>query len=239
MRVCARDPHSQARLATLGITAELVAELAFLLEPDLHQPGGAPARAWLDRQRADGRRVGAVNINHLVAGRVPGLFDGYVDGLGDAGSAGTSWLLIPHDRRGEQGDLMLAERLHRRLDEREPGRAHVLHTDAGPAGAKALVGAVDMVLTGRMHLAVAAISQGVPPLAVGYQDKFSGLLESARLPAWCELEPAQACAGERLADVLRTVLAQAPALRRNLRAAWPELMALARRGLPDATGEPH
>ena len=34
---------------------------------------------------------------------------------------------------------------------------------------------VDLVLTGRMHLAIAALGMGTPPLCVAYMDKFEGL----------------------------------------------------------------
>ncbi|MDP5130361.1 MAG: polysaccharide pyruvyl transferase family protein [Paraglaciecola sp.] len=40
----------------------------------------------------------------------------------------------------------------------------------------------DFVITGRMHVAIAAISQGVPVLCLSYGDKFAGLLRHFSLP---------------------------------------------------------
>src|SRR5690606_31433485 len=43
--------------------------------------------------------------------------------------------------------------------------------------AKRVVSSVDLLITGRMHLAIAAMSQGVPAFGLAYKDKFEGLMQ--------------------------------------------------------------
>ena len=42
---------------------------------------------------------------------------------------------------------------------------------------KAISGHCDLILSGRMHLAIASLGQGVPVVCLTYQDKFEGLME--------------------------------------------------------------
>jgi polysaccharide pyruvyl transferase WcaK-like protein len=46
---------------------------------------------------------------------------------------------------------------------------------------KALSGQVDLVLTGRMHLAIAALGMGTPAFCTVYQGKFEGLMQMFEL----------------------------------------------------------
>jgi polysaccharide pyruvyl transferase WcaK-like protein len=47
---------------------------------------------------------------------------------------------------------------------------------------KYVAGEMDAVLTGRMHLAIAALGCGVPVACITYQGKFEGLFEHFDLP---------------------------------------------------------
>ena len=56
-----------------------------------------------------------------------------------------------------------------------PDRVEMLRPPLNAWELKHLAGMVDLVLTGRMHLAIAALGMGTPPLCVAYMDKFEGL----------------------------------------------------------------
>ena len=102
-----------------------------------------------------------------------------------------SWLLLPHDFRGERGDnaalAPLAQRVGATLGER------VLHAGEPLSAAqlKAMAGVTDGIVTGRMHLAIAALGRGVPVAALTYQDKFQGLWTHFDLPLDLLLAPAR------------------------------------------------
>ena len=95
---------------------------------------------------------------------------------------------------------------------------------------KAVVGACDGLVAGRMHISIAALSQGVPVLGLAYQGKFEGLWRH------CGLDAATTCLKPELFVTdpavaraqVETFLAALLTLRETLRAHLPEVLRLAR-----------
>lgn len=85
--------------------------------------------------------------------------------------------LISHDYRGNDGDDRCLREIYDNLKQNYSDR--LLYTTAKlTAGElKATAGLMDMIITGRMHLAIAALGMGIPVAVITYQDKFQGLLE--------------------------------------------------------------
>ncbi|MEZ4389352.1 MAG: polysaccharide pyruvyl transferase family protein [Candidatus Krumholzibacteriia bacterium] len=237
VRLVARDPVSWRRLVGLiGRPVHAGADMAFLL-------GGAVGSAtverhvrWVESQRAEGRLVLGVNANYLVApGHREGdvgrdLIDAYAAGLApllDA-AAPVSLLLLPHDYRamaGRYSDGELLAAVADRLPASLAGCVRPVRERLDAAEAKALAGKVDAVISGRMHLAIAALGQGIPAAGVTYQGKFEGLYEHFGLTGQ-SLAPTDLLAGG-LAPFLQGFLAQRAQLATTIAARLPQVQELA------------
>ena len=58
------------------------------------------------------------------------------------------------------------------------GRIHLVTTEYNQYEIKAVIGTTDFFIGSRMHACIAAISQGIPTMAVAYSRKFKGVFES-------------------------------------------------------------
>ena len=234
LRVFARERQSKSRFDRLAASeAVLVADSAFLLQPTTTASDYSVVQAWAESQRNEGRFVCAVNVH-------PMLFQNYDMGcIAELNLAITevlgrlrhrypvSILLIAHDfREGDLGDNAALSPLYKLLAPMFGG--HVLHASR-PARAseiKAMLGTVDMLITGRMHLGVSALSVGVPMWGVSPQDKFIGLFEHFGLPDQ-RITPLQACNVAELKDFIENAFSQREQVRGQIRAALPAVKALA------------
>ena len=233
--VCCRDPQSLRRLRRLSSgNLNLTADVAFLLEPSA-SPGIRVQLAgrWIEWQKRQKRQVIAVNISqHCVHGESASGVLEFLSSLAGAlqstaRSADISVLLLPHDIRSNSDDRSLLENLRRSLRSTLRSRVLLLKYRASAAEVKGLVGKVDMLLTGRMHLAVAALSQIVPPASFVYQGKFEGLYEHFGLPEWLMIRPSARSQKARLETVLEQMIAEREALGSQIRARLPFVLALA------------
>jgi polysaccharide pyruvyl transferase WcaK-like protein/glycosyltransferase involved in cell wall biosynthesis len=237
--LCARDPVSHARLVcATGRPVELVADSAFLLEPD---PAGLDATlAWICGERAAGRRVVGINASHrsfAAAGdadppRIAGAYAELIDTL--VAAHAVSVLLLPHDVREterEWSDVRLLDEVYRRVS--HAARPHVRRDDRRwrAEQVRAAVAELDLVLTGRMHLAIASLGEGTPTLSLSYQGKFEGLYRELGLDPELALEPAVALRAGALEAFVVRGLAGAAAAAAALRSNVPAVVARAARNL--------
>ncbi|MFV0422311.1 polysaccharide pyruvyl transferase family protein [Oleidesulfovibrio sp.] len=231
----ARDKESLNRLHFHGITrARLVADLAFLLEAGITEAHTQAAVDWSRERRCSGRTVIGVNISfiHTLSSDVysPQRIVDCSTQLIEAVAAKfplTSFILIPHDVRGEHSDAALLQRVYERVS------AYDVFMYPPPLHAcdiKALAAHLDMGLTGRMHFAIACLGSGVPVFCLEYQDKFSGLLgffglESEALPA------ATAFKSEVLAEKCMNMLERLPEVAAQVTLHLDEVKQLSRRNM--------
>lgn len=229
-----RDPISLERLRRFTRTeARLVADVAFLLEPAMDAARGAVVLPWIEARRAAGDRVLAVNLHPMLfAADRQADVDALIDSVARvlkrlSAERPVSWLLLPHDFRGARGDnACLAPLAQRVADALGPRLLHA----AGPWSAaelKAMAGATDAVFTGRMHLAIAALGQGVPVAALTYQGKFHGLWQHFALSTDLLMAPADALDADRLEALLRHLLDDIEPLAAQVRQQLPAVHALA------------
>lgn len=181
LQLLARDPISQARMeAALDRPVALVADLAFLLKPEIRAPAAQAAMQWIAARRTEGATVLGVNLSGLTLRGAPD------QGIRAFSDLIAQWLdadprravvVMPHDiRPGMVGDLLVLDRWQQSLQGRFADRIHRLPPTLQAWEMKALAGAVDLVLAGRMHLAIAAMGMGKPALCIVYQGKFEGLM---------------------------------------------------------------
>ena len=181
LRFHARDPVSAKRYwEGIGRAPILCADLAFLLKPALESATAREALAWTLARRAGGGRVLGFNVNGLVAKQSEHAEAAYCSALRAhlRRHKDDAVLFLPHDLRPPpNGDIEILGRIHGRLREEFPNRVYVLSPPYYAWDIKALCGELELVITGRMHLAVAALGMGTPSICTVYSGKFEGLFE--------------------------------------------------------------
>lgn len=232
-----RDPISLRRIQAFApVHPQLVADAAFLLEPGSADPAAA---AWVERQRALGRKVVGVNAHPMLvrnpdAAWVEQMAASLARALCEvAARQDVSWMLLPHDYRDQFGDLSCLRRVHELLQGRGDAEAHFLDGCHSAADLKALVGSLDAVITGRMHLAIAALGMDVPALALTYHDKFEGLYSHFELPQSLLLPPAIFEDPAKLARRIESFIAAAPELAAAIQGRRAAIIGLAMKNFVD------
>ncbi len=226
----ARDPLSFARFEkAAGRKPVLVADLAFNLTPKITSPMGEAAEAWVNEQKAAGRFVLGANINGYTVGQIEG--DGpqaYVDLLSAWLSADPkrSILMLPHDGRPfPTGDIEPCEACYDVLAPQFPGRVEMLRPPLKAWELKQLAGMVDVVMTGRMHLAIASLGMGTPPLCVAYLNKFEGLFQLFGIEGLV-VNPDTVANTDAMLAKLEELVARREELEAAIEAKLPDVMAL-------------
>lgn len=223
--------------------AHLVADAAFMLTPRADTAAVKQIATTIARQREQDRKVFVFNIHPMLfkkpepakLRKMIELAAAAMERLSREHDA--SWLLLAHDYRPEIADdnclRPLAERLKPSLGERV---FHVEQTlSAGEI--KAVVGLVDGVITGRMHLAIAALGRGTPVAAITYQDKFQGLFAHFGISEQLLLSPAQFLAGDSFEKFLLHFLVAHEAAGDQVRRALPGVMDLSRANIAPLLGD--
>lgn len=215
-KLIARDPVSGERLRAGGAQfVEDSADLAFLA------PAGAlplSIEPWLEREIAAGRPVVVVNANYLLEKHF-NQTDVYSSLVSEMIAGGASVLLVPHDLRGPDSDLVIAKRIEGRLDS-----PHVAVVDQQllPGEVQAIAARVSFAITGRMHLAILCANVGTPAIALSYQGKIEGLYGRLGNPYFIEPEASTISEDLRaavdglsgsLSQTRETILDRLPALR--------------------------
>lgn len=233
VRLNIRDETSLARLRAFAkVDARLVADAAFSMTPGRIDKATGE---WVSAQRADGRLVIGMNVHPML--------------IKNAGEADTrkiievatsairtvsegraiSWLMLPHDYRGDRGDGRCLKPIHEALAAAGDIRTHFLEGEHRAADLKAMAGLLDGVVTGRMHLAIAALGMGVPTLSLTYQDKFEGLYRHFGLPQSLLLAPSVFDSETDLVRGLTEFVENIPQLTAIVAAKRPEVLALSER----------
>jgi colanic acid/amylovoran biosynthesis protein len=235
-----RDAVSRERfrLASKHPT-QLVSDVAFLLRPDAGTGRVAAFRAWVTAQKERGAVVLGFNVHpHLVAGggreQVSALVHAAVDALRSLMARHhVSVALIAHDFRDGAADGICLESVQAGLNDAFPQRVFRAADEFSAAELKAMAGELDGVITGRMHLAIAALGMGVPVAALTYQDKFQGLFRHFELPESLLLSPAEAMQSSALLALCESFLERLPQLRVQVAASLPAVLAASRLNLSE------
>ncbi|WP_176256771.1 polysaccharide pyruvyl transferase family protein [Derxia lacustris] len=239
-----RDPVSFERFRRFSsATARLTADAAFLLPPANALEGVGDFDGWINSRKAAGREIVGINIHPLLLEleqreRVPELcaaFSRVLEKL--ALDRPLAFVLLEHDFRGSSSDYHCIDRVEDQLRATISPLVYRFPRELKAAEVKRVVGVLDGVITGRMHLSIATLGAGVPVFLIDYKAKMEGLLQhfeldrEMRLPA-CVLFDEE---GTRLA--LLRFLAALPALRAQVVRRLPAVKALAHANL-DAVLDP-
>lgn len=217
-----------------GIPATLSADSAFLIstatEPD------PEAETWINAMRETGRSPVGINLNaHALLPAISKLgMDALIAHLAQqlrlAGETNKlAFMLIPHDLKPQSGDMIMLQALKKQLQHN--AFPHVRYTlIKRPDTIKRVAGLLDLVITGRMHLAIASLGSGTPILSITYQDKFEGLYQHFGLPIEHTITPMQ-CLSDELSARIDRAHTQRHELHKRICASLPQVMMLASRNL--------
>lgn len=172
----ARDPHSRARLRENGIDlAVQAADVVFL-----HK--GTPKvnkyeellRGWVD----SGRRVALLNMSGLIQAALDQNQE-YGHIVRTLRELDYEIIMLPH----VSTDIPVNEA----FIASDPSYATIHYVDRllTPSEVKALTAQAHVVVTGRMHLSILALSSGVPSIVLATQGKVLGLMELVGTPRFC------------------------------------------------------
>lgn len=155
-----RDPLSLKRLHQCGIAwAELVTDTVFSLP--LSVDVTEPVSPYI-----------VLNVSGLIHSRA-NLSKDYLRVVRFAWQQGLRVVVLPHVRRHGDDDLGAAEEVFGGL---EDGRVVIARDVDSVAAVVELARGARWVLTGRMHLAILAMSAGTPAMVLSTQGKVEGLL---------------------------------------------------------------
>ncbi|WP_244521567.1 polysaccharide pyruvyl transferase family protein [Bradyrhizobium sp. DOA9] len=223
--------------------ARLVADAAFMLTPRADTGAVKAIAATIARQRAQGRKVFVFNIHPMLfkkpepakLRKMIELAAAAMERLSRQHSV--SWVLLAHDYRPEIADDNCLRPLAGRLEPTLGERVHHVEQTLSAGEIKAVVGLVDGVITGRMHLAIAALGQGTPVAAITYQDKFQGLFAHFGISEQLLLSPAQFLDGDRFEQFVGHFLGAYEAAADRVRQALPDVMELSRANIAPLLGD--
>lgn len=137
------------------------------------QPLPAMFEEHFDAWRSPALKLALVNISALVGAR-ENLDDDHRTVVNDLRDAGYQVLVVPHVIREKNDDLAASDRV---LSGKQFDDVLRLRQLLAPRQIAQLAARADLVFTGRMHLAVLALGQGVPAIVMSTQGKVAGLLE--------------------------------------------------------------
>jgi colanic acid/amylovoran biosynthesis protein len=99
-----------------------------------------------------------------------------------------SILLVPHVYPESVGsslesDEYACEAIHKEAESKYPEKIWLLRGRHAPSETKYMIGVCDFFLGSRMHSCIAALSEGIPAVAISYSDKFRGVMETLEMSA--------------------------------------------------------
>lgn len=232
-RLCARDPVSAERIERItGRKPILVADAAFMLPPAMDHDVVRDHQSWCDNIRSNGGFVLGVNFNHQVMPKgdrqaIDALLESYTSTLRSLleNHPDLTVLLVPHDYRSDMNDLSNLEQIESSLrDSFGPERLRLVTDHQSPGVLKGIASVCDIVLTGRMHLAIGALGSGVPVGCVTYQGKFEGLFKHFELDP-VTIAPDRAVHHAELLALAEWLIADRIKLREHIAGVLPDVKA--------------
>ena len=167
-------------------------DVGFLLKPEAKP---AYDNSWIAAAKTNSRPLVGFNVSGLLySGGYTGrnefglkadyrvLVEKMIDFLIREKSAAVA--LVPHVQAEKfaggpgEGDDAVCREIYERLQPKYPGQLFFAGSDFTSSQVKHVIAQCDFFTGSRMHACIAALSQGVPAVAISYSDKFVGVLET-------------------------------------------------------------
>lgn len=188
---------------------------------------------WLTETVGRGQEIAVVNVSGLIEKRLPQTEE-YREIFDRLREENTAILVLPHVVREEDGDSEVARKLFAALGNEND---FLVGETLTPSQVRELTSRARIVITGRMHLAIMALSGGTPAITLATQGKVEGLYSMFNLPALA-VEPKDGF-GSEIAKAIRVVTSGE--VHEAIRSALPDVRARAELnfdGLKRATAVP-
>ncbi|MGL4340270.1 MAG: polysaccharide pyruvyl transferase family protein [Rhodoglobus sp.] len=213
-----RDPVSVARARAQGV--QQVQEVADIVFSATSVDNSIVDRLGLDL--SDERPLVVVNVSGLI-GRTMNQLGEYQVIVDQLRALGRRVLIVPHVRSQLADDLVACTAVADHV-----GRDGVTLVERmlSPAEIRGLTAAAEFVITGRMHLAIMALWNGVPAITLATQGKVEGLMALFDSQELC-VEPS-AGFGFRVVDTINGLVDGSSATRERIRELLPAVTALSR-----------
>lgn len=209
VRLLARDPESATRLRALSVDGVTdVADIVFCDD----------RRVETTSVVADGTRFALLNTSGLIARSVDQVED-FAAIVEHLRADRIRPVLLPHVVRSSSSDLDVARAVAARVG----GDVVLIEEQLAPAQVRDLAARATAIVTGRMHLAVIALSTGRPAVALATQGKVEGLMGLFGSSELC-VRPREGMAAEITPLLDRAVDAE---LSERIRARLPAVRAMA------------
>lgn len=203
-----RDGISQERAVSEGMTtATLTSDIVF---SDDSADEKHLLTSFCTSARQSGRRIALVNASGLVAKRMSQTGE-YVTIVDHLLKNNFSVVLLPHVFRATGDDLEECKKI---LGMLPSGEVRLVDSMLRPSAVRSLCQDADLVITGRMHLAVMALGQGVVPITLGTHGKVEGLYRHFQGLDFC-VEP-KVGFGRQIADLVPAAMEQSPGWKASL-----------------------
>lgn len=228
-----RDAVSRGRLTSFATErTSLVADSAFSLAPSAPDE---ETHAWIARKRAEGYRVMGLNLHPMLfkdadRAQIETIIKRGAEALQFVADARPiCWLLIPHDYREGFGDQACLRAIAELVPASLADRVRYLDGEWPATVLKGVAGQLDGIVSGRMHLAIAALGKGVPVICIAYQGKFEGLYQHFGLATSELLSPAAFYTDDGIRNALINFVDQADDIRERIRQKLPDVLSLSKK----------
>lgn len=204
-----RDAISQDRALRQGISmAALTSDIVFSDDSTDEQHS---LHEFFEQARSAGRQVALVNASGLVGKKVDQAQE-YVAIINELLERNFSVVILPHVFRATGDDLEECKK----ISDLFASSSQVILVEAmlPPSAVRSLCRDADLVITGRMHLAVMALGRGVVPITLGTHGKVEGLYRHFKGLNFC-VEP-RAGFGSEVARLIPEAATQSPEWKSSL-----------------------
>lgn len=183
--VTIRDELTRHRLEEVGLVREppLTADLAFLLHPSSSERAdeilaaeGVPKSARLCGASVSQLCEKHYDKSHGSEQSFTRLFAHCLDSYVDEHDVDIVFVSHVTGPRAEHDDRIISDVVRAQM--RHKARAHVLGGDYRPDELKAVISRCEVFVGCRMHANIAALSTGVPTIAIAYSHKAPGIMET-------------------------------------------------------------
>lgn len=239
IRLRLRDAVSLKRyIKYTSCNADLVADAAFLLQPDHSFSEFSEIKKWVDKRKDVGDCIIGFNLHPMLkqrqskeelqiyAGEVAKRMITVLEQ-----SSTISFMLIPHDNRDRLTDNLMLKKISESLiDAGYKDRLYYNPFVFHAAQIKAICSLVDGLISSRMHLAIAALGEKKPIMVATYQGKFQGLFQHFNLDSTYVLSPEEFCS-EVFVSKFTDFIKNLPLLEERISKELPNVIHLAKQNM--------
>lgn len=183
VRILPRDPDSRERLLKDNVPS--VTQSSDMVFAFCGSSAESSSLAVVNGDEESTQKIAVVNVSGLIGSKIEQNAE-YEHVLETLEDLGYSCLLLPHVSHSNVDDIAATARLRSRSA--VASRAGFLEELISPTEVLEIVRKADVVVTGRMHLSILALSASTPVIVLATQGKVSGLMKLFGIPDHC-VEP--------------------------------------------------